>query len=199
MKDNELSARDTSPSIMQTIQMMQRERKRKMIDGAAKKPIEDANGKTKTSKDQLEKETEENSNMEFGRKDVATSNIDNLDDIISMTTKSTMKDPPNVDTSFRVDGQVQCASNIEDQEDKNTEFVVLSVVEDMEIIIKKYEPPEENGDASMDAGYANVASRSLSPMAMGDVAVLVTDMARMEMGILLFVEVSGNANLGKIG
>ncbi|MCO5569615.1 hypothetical protein L7F22_023331, partial [Adiantum nelumboides] len=95
-------------------------------DGAARKPTEDAEWQTKTSKDQVEKETRENSNMESGRKDAATSNIDNLDHIISMIAKSTLKDPLDVDTSFKVESQVPCASNIEDQGDKNTEFFVLS-------------------------------------------------------------------------
>ncbi|MCO5565169.1 hypothetical protein L7F22_018842 [Adiantum nelumboides] len=121
MKNNEVSARDTSPSILQTIQMMQRERKRKMTV------------------------------VIFG-KDAATSNIDNHDHIVSMIAKSTTKDPLDVDTSFRVEGQVPCASNIEDQEVKNTKFVVLSTTEDTEIIMKKFEPREENDDASVDAG-----------------------------------------------
>ncbi|MCO5550993.1 hypothetical protein L7F22_004488 [Adiantum nelumboides] len=112
MKDNEVSARDTIPSILQTIQMMQRERKRKMTDAA-------------------------------------TRNIDNLDHIICMMAKST---PPDVDTSFRVEGQVPCASNIKDQEDKNTEFFALSTGEDTTIIIKKSKPPQEKGDASVDVG-----------------------------------------------
>ncbi|KAI5062868.1 hypothetical protein GOP47_0021415 [Adiantum capillus-veneris] len=43
-----------------------------------------------------------------------------------------MKDPPDVDGSFRVEGQVPG--------------------EDTEIIMKKYEPGRENGDASVDAG-----------------------------------------------
>ncbi|MCO5611388.1 hypothetical protein L7F22_065641, partial [Adiantum nelumboides] len=68
-----------------------------------------------------------------------------------MIAKSTMKDPLDVDTSFRVEGQVPCASNIEDQEDKNTEFV-LSIAEDTEIIMKKSKSPEKNDDASVDAG-----------------------------------------------
>ncbi|MCO5562732.1 hypothetical protein L7F22_016364 [Adiantum nelumboides] len=94
-------------------------------------------------------------------KDAATSNIDNHDHIISMIEKSTMKDPPDVDTSFRVEGQVPCTSNIEDQEDKNIEFFVLNkggdascaggAHEDMEIINEKSEPPQENGDAPMNA------------------------------------------------
>ncbi|MCO5561638.1 hypothetical protein L7F22_015259 [Adiantum nelumboides] len=136
-----------------------------LVDGAAKKPIEDAEGQTKTSEDQLQKETGENSNMESGRKDAATSNIDNLDHIISTIAKSTMKDPLDVDTSFRVEGQVPCASNIEDQEDKNIEFMVMQVVQvvqlvqvvqviETEIIIDKYEPPWKDGDASVDAGGA---------------------------------------------
>ncbi|MCO5597305.1 hypothetical protein L7F22_051381 [Adiantum nelumboides] len=152
IKDNEMLARDTNPSILQTIQMMQRERKKKMTDEATRFPIEDAEGQTKTSKDQLEKDIRENSNMKSGRKDAATSNIDNLDHIISMIAKSTMKDPPNVDTSFRVKGQVPCASNIGDQEDKKTQSFVLYTGEDTKIIMKKSEPPEENGDASVDAG-----------------------------------------------
>ncbi|MCO5579753.1 hypothetical protein L7F22_033613 [Adiantum nelumboides] len=90
---------------------------------------------------------------------VVTSNIEKLDHIISMIAKSTMKDPPNVYTSFRVEGQVPCASNI-DQEGKNIEFFVLSIgnavsasgaSEDTKIIIERSEPPQENGDASMDA------------------------------------------------
>ncbi|MCO5554437.1 hypothetical protein L7F22_007967 [Adiantum nelumboides] len=108
MKDNEVSATDTSPSILQTIQMMQRE-------------------------------------------NTATSNIDNLDHIISMIAKSTMKYPRDVNTSFRVEGQVPCASNIEDQEDKNTEFFVLNTGEDMEIINERSKPPHKNGDALVDA------------------------------------------------
>ncbi|MCO5555414.1 hypothetical protein L7F22_008960 [Adiantum nelumboides] len=119
MKDNEVSTGDTSPSIspsiLQTIQMMQRERKKRMTDAA-------------------------------------TSNIDNLDHIISMIAKSTMKNPLDVDTSFRVEGQVPCASNIEDQEDKNIEFFALNTGEDTEIIIKKFEPPQEIGDASVEIG-----------------------------------------------
>ncbi|MCO5553403.1 hypothetical protein L7F22_006924 [Adiantum nelumboides] len=116
MKDNEEIARDTN--------------------GATKKPTKDAEGQTKTSKDQVEKEAGEN----------------------------TMKDPPDVDTSFRVEGQVPCASNIQDQEDKNTEFFVLNTGGDascavgaggaddnMEIINEKYEPPQENGDALVNA------------------------------------------------
>ncbi|MCO5610450.1 hypothetical protein L7F22_064688 [Adiantum nelumboides] len=144
IKDNEVSARDTNDA----------KGKKEKDDryGAAKNPTQDAKGQTKTSKDQLEKENGENSNMESGRKDATTNNIDNLDHIISMIAKSTMKDPPDVDTSFRVEGQVPCASNIEDQEDKNTEFVVLSTAEDTKIIMKKSEPPEENDDASVDAG-----------------------------------------------
>ncbi|MCO5560315.1 hypothetical protein L7F22_013927 [Adiantum nelumboides] len=168
-KDNEVSTGDTSPLILQAIQMMQREIKRKMTDGSAKKPREDAEGQTKTSKDQLKKDTGENSKMESGRKDAATSNIDNLDHIISMIVKSTVKDPLDVDTSFKVEGQVPCASNIEDQEDKNTEFVVIVVDaggdascaggavgagDDTKIIIDKYKPPWEDGDASVDAGVA---------------------------------------------
>ncbi|MCO5601909.1 hypothetical protein L7F22_056035 [Adiantum nelumboides] len=82
----------------------------------------------------------------------ATSNIDNLDHIISMIAKSTMKDPLDVDTSFRVEGQVPCASNIEDQEDKNTRVFCPNTGEDTEIIIKKSEPPQETGDASVEAG-----------------------------------------------
>ncbi|MCO5568428.1 hypothetical protein L7F22_022127 [Adiantum nelumboides] len=121
-------------------------------DGAVRKPTEDAEGQIKTSKDQVEKETGENSNMESGRKDAATSNIGSLDHIISMIAKSTMKDPPDVDTSFRFEGQLPCASNIEDQEDKNTEFFVLITGEDTEIIIKKSEPPQETGDASLEVG-----------------------------------------------
>ncbi|MCO5553866.1 hypothetical protein L7F22_007391 [Adiantum nelumboides] len=163
MKDNEVSARDSSPSILQTIQMMQRGRKRRMTSvnyGVAfslRKPREDVEGQTKTSKEQVEKEMGENSNMESERKDAATSNIDHLDHIISMIAKSTMKDPLDVDTSFRVEGHVPCASNIEDQEDKHTEFFVFNiggavgVGEDMEIISKKSKPPQENGDASVDA------------------------------------------------
>ncbi|MCO5598287.1 hypothetical protein L7F22_052379 [Adiantum nelumboides] len=82
----------------------------------------------------------------------ATSNIDNLAHIISMIAKSTMKDPPDVDTSFRVEGQVPCASNIEDQEDKNTKFFVLNTSEDTKIIIKKFESPQETGDAFVEVG-----------------------------------------------
>ncbi|MCO5610504.1 hypothetical protein L7F22_064743 [Adiantum nelumboides] len=83
--------------------------------------------------------------------DVATSNIENFDHVISMIANSTLKDPLDVNISFRVEGQVPCASNIEDQEDKNTEFFVLNTGEDMEIIIKKSEPPQEIGDASVEA------------------------------------------------
>ncbi|MCO5612349.1 hypothetical protein L7F22_066616 [Adiantum nelumboides] len=135
MKDNEVSSRYTNPSILQTIQMMQRERKRKMTDAA-------------------------------------TSNIDNLDHVISMIAKSTMKDPHDLDTSLRVEGQIPCASNIEDQEDKNSKSFVLSTGgdascaggaigasgagNDTEIIIDKSKPPQENGDASVDAGGAVV-------------------------------------------
>ncbi|MCO5573319.1 hypothetical protein L7F22_027088 [Adiantum nelumboides] len=121
-------------------------------DGAARKPIEDAKEQRKTSKDQVEKATGENNNTESERKVAATSNIDNIDHIISMIAKSTMKDLPDVDSSFRVKGQVPCASNIEDQEDKNTEFFVLNTGEDTNIIIDKFEPPQKYGDASMDAG-----------------------------------------------
>ncbi|MCO5563537.1 hypothetical protein L7F22_017182 [Adiantum nelumboides] len=88
-------------------------------------------------------------------KDAATSNIDNLDHIISMIAKSTIKDPLDVDTSFRVEGQVPCASNIEDQEDKNR--VVMQVgaggaSEDKNIIIERSESTQEDGDASVDVG-----------------------------------------------
>ncbi|MCO5609731.1 hypothetical protein L7F22_063963 [Adiantum nelumboides] len=176
MKDNEVSARDTGPSILQTILMMQRERKRKMTDGATRNPTEDAEGQTKTSKDQSEKETGENSNIESRRKDAATSNIDNLDHITSMLAKFTMT-PPDLDTSFRVEGQVPCASNIEDQEDKNTEFFVLSTGEDTEIIMKKSQPPEENGDApGGDASCAGddteiIIGKSKPPREHGDASV----------------------------
>ncbi|MCO5570611.1 hypothetical protein L7F22_024336 [Adiantum nelumboides] len=145
-------------------------------DKAAKKPTEDAEGQTKTSKDQLEKETGKNSYMESGRKDDATSSIDNLDHIISMIAKSTMEGSLDVDTSFRVEGQVPRASNIEDQEDKNTEFFVLSIGEDTEIIMKKSEPPEENGDASVDAGGdASCASGAVGAGGVGDDTVIIID------------------------
>ncbi|MCO5576352.1 hypothetical protein L7F22_030161 [Adiantum nelumboides] len=143
MKNNEVSATDTSPSILQTIQMIQRERKRRMIgvnsDGAARKPTEDVEGQTKTSKDQVEKETGEISNMESRRKDTATNTIDNLDHIISMIAKSTMKDPPDVDTSFRVVMQVVQVVQVK------TWRLSMKICEDT------IEPPQENGDASMDA------------------------------------------------
>ncbi|MCO5562540.1 hypothetical protein L7F22_016168 [Adiantum nelumboides] len=174
MKDNDVSTRDSSPSILQTIQVMQRERKRKMTDGAARKPTKDAKGQTKTSKDHLEKETREKSNMESGRKDATTSNTDNLDQIISMIIKSTMKDSLDVDTSFRVECQVPCASNIEDQKDRNTEFVVLSTVEDMKIIMKKSEPPEENDDAYVDA--SDDASCAGGVVGVGDDTEIIIDM-----------------------
>ncbi|MCO5562903.1 hypothetical protein L7F22_016539 [Adiantum nelumboides] len=95
--------------------------------------------------------------------DAATSNVDNLDYIISMIAKSTtMKDPPDVDTSFRVEGQVPCASNIEDQEDKNMEFFVLNTGEDTKIIIGKFESPQENSDAYADAsGDTSCASGAI--------------------------------------
>ncbi|MCO5564551.1 hypothetical protein L7F22_018215 [Adiantum nelumboides] len=169
MKDNEVSARDTSPSILQTIQMIAKGKKEK----DDRKATKDAEGQTNTSKDQLEKEIGENSNMESRRKDVATSNIDNLDHIISMIAKSTMKDPLDVDTSFRVEGQVPCASNIEDQADKNIEFVVLIIAKDTEIIMKRSEPLEENGDASVDAGgYASCAGGSIG---LGDDMKIIID------------------------
>ncbi|MCO5606824.1 hypothetical protein L7F22_061015 [Adiantum nelumboides] len=175
MKDSEVSARDTNPSILQTIQMMQRERKRKMtvVISATRKLTKDEEGQTKTSKDQLEKETGENSNMESGRKDAATSNVDNLDHIISTIAKSTLKDPPNIDTSFRVEGQVPCANNIKGQEDKNTKFVVISTAEDTEIIMKRFEPPEENDDASVDAG--GDASCAGGAVGAGDDTEIITD------------------------
>ncbi|MCO5588615.1 hypothetical protein L7F22_042572 [Adiantum nelumboides] len=137
MKDNEVLARDTSPSILQTIQMMQRERKR---NGDARKPTEDVEGQTKTSKDQVEKETGENSNMEFGRKDAATRNIDNLDHIISEDTEIIIKksEPPQEtgDASMEAGGDASCAGG---------------AGEDIEIISEKFEPPLENGDAPVNA------------------------------------------------
>ncbi|MCO5582527.1 hypothetical protein L7F22_036425 [Adiantum nelumboides] len=103
------------------------------------------------------------------KEDAATSNIDHLDHIISMIAKYTMKDPPDVDTSFRAEGQVPCASNIEDQEDKNTQFFVLNIGEDTQIIIKKSEPPQENGDAFVHAsGGASCASGAIGAVGAGE-------------------------------
>ncbi|MCO5571406.1 hypothetical protein L7F22_025146 [Adiantum nelumboides] len=60
--------------------------------------------------------------------------------------------PSSMKDNEIVEEQVLCASNIEDQVDKNTEFFVLNTGEDTKIIIEKFEPPQENGDACMDAG-----------------------------------------------
>ncbi|MCO5585943.1 hypothetical protein L7F22_039878 [Adiantum nelumboides] len=169
MKGNEMSTRDTSPSILKTIQMMQRERKRNMRDGAARKPTKDVEGQTKTSKDQLEKEIGENSNMESGRKDATTSNIDNLDNIITMIAKSIMKDPPDSsedmkiiikkseppeetsDESVDANGDATCASGA---------VGASGASDDMDIIIDKYELPWEDGDASVEDGGAIVGAGS---------------------------------------
>ncbi|MCO5608832.1 hypothetical protein L7F22_063049 [Adiantum nelumboides] len=94
-------------------------------------------------------------------KGAAISNIDNLDHIIIMIAKSTLKDPPDVDTSFRVEGQDPCVSNIKDQEDKNIEFFVLTTGGDVSCAGaikyvrhndgKMSGPWEDGGDAGGDA------------------------------------------------
>ncbi|MCO5598478.1 hypothetical protein L7F22_052575 [Adiantum nelumboides] len=101
-------------------------------DGAAKKPIEDAEGKTKTSKDQVEKETGENSNMESRRKG---------DDTEIIIKKS---EPPQEtgDASVEVGGDASCACGAID---------AGGAGEDMEIIIEIFEPPQEKGDALVNA------------------------------------------------
>ncbi|MCO5595630.1 hypothetical protein L7F22_049675 [Adiantum nelumboides] len=152
MKDNKVSVTDTSPSILQIIQMIQRERKRRMTDGATEKPTEDVGGQTKTLKDQVEKETGENSNMESGRKDatttrmLATSNIDNLDHIISEDTEIIIKksEPPQEtgDAPMEAGGDASCAGGV---------VGASGAGEDMEIINEKSEPPQGNGDAPVDA------------------------------------------------
>ncbi|MCO5557097.1 hypothetical protein L7F22_010653 [Adiantum nelumboides] len=106
MKDNEVSARDTSPSILQTIQMMQRERKRKM-----------------TGEDT---------------------------DIIIEKSK-----PPqeNDDASVDAGGDASCAGGaVGVGGDASCAVGAGGAGEDTEIIIEKSEPPQEDGDASVDVG-----------------------------------------------
>ncbi|MCO5598477.1 hypothetical protein L7F22_052574 [Adiantum nelumboides] len=92
MKNNEVSARDTSPSILQTIQMMQRERKRRMTG----------------------------------------------EDMEIIIKKS---EPPQEigDASVEAGGDANCAVG------------AGGAGEDMEIISKKFEPPQENDDALVNA------------------------------------------------
>ncbi|MCO5595686.1 hypothetical protein L7F22_049731 [Adiantum nelumboides] len=199
-KDNEVSDRDTSPSILQTIQMMQRERKRKMTDGDTKNPREDAEGQTKPSKDQLEKEIGEKSNMESGRKDAATSNIDNLDHLISMIAKSTMKDPLDVDTSFRLRTRRLSFEPPEENDEASMDVGgdascaggAVGAGDDTNIITDKYEPPREDGDTSMDAVVAVgvgedtniIIEKPESPQVDGDASVDVGGEASCANGVV---------------
>ncbi|MCO5611940.1 hypothetical protein L7F22_066200 [Adiantum nelumboides] len=125
MKDNEVSAKDTSPSILQTIQMMQRDRKSTMTDAA-------------------------------------TSNIHNLDQIISMIAKSTMKDPPDMRTQRL---SLRSLNHLRKLVMHLWRQVVMQVVQVVQIGAggavgaigvggageHTDEPPQENGDASVDA------------------------------------------------
>ncbi|MCO5553749.1 hypothetical protein L7F22_007275 [Adiantum nelumboides] len=115
--------------------------------GAARKPTKDAEGQTKTSKDQVEKEIGENSNMESGRKGgdascaagaIGASCAGEDTEIIIEKSK-----PPQKNGDAFVDAGVDasCASGAGE---------AGGAGEDTEIIIEKSEPPKENGDASMD-------------------------------------------------
>ncbi|MCO5615080.1 hypothetical protein L7F22_069368 [Adiantum nelumboides] len=176
IKDNEVSARDTNPSILQTIKMMQRERKRSMTDGAVRKPIQDVEGQTKTSKDQVEKETGDNCNMESGRKDddasYACGAVGACEDMEIIIGK--FEQPhKNGDASMDASGDASCGGGasgdmgiiiekVEPPQENGDAFVdvgedascgggAIGVGEDMEIIIEKFNPPQENGDPSLDA------------------------------------------------
>ncbi|MCO5613232.1 hypothetical protein L7F22_067508 [Adiantum nelumboides] len=107
-------------------------------DGAATKHTEDAKGQTKTSKDQLEKETGENSNMESRRKGATTTRVvmqvgaggaSEDKNIIIENSESTQEDG---DASVDVGGEASCADG------------AISASEN-------YKPPQGDGDASVDA------------------------------------------------